>query len=100
MIKFPYEPTGTNIIFQKFEEAEMIGKIIIPRSAQKKLNQGRVLKVGPDCIQKIKPGAIILFALHMDSAITIDQIDFGVIEECNIYAYGDEKKVLDNSKEK
>lgn len=91
--EFPFTPHGNNIILEQFEEAEVRSSgIIIPEHARHPLTQGRVLKTGNAVSEDIKPGMSVIFALHTDNSITIDGKKYIVIQEENVYAYGNIEK--------
>lgn len=74
-----FKPTGTNILIEPFEEAEQIGRIIIPDSARHPLNQGTILAVGPDVPEvpnyanAFKVGDVVIWSMHAESRVKIDE---------------------------
>lgn len=69
-----FKPTGTNILIEPFEEAEQIGRIIIPDSARHPLNQGTVLDMGADVPLSfsLQVGDVVIWSMHAENRVKID----------------------------
>lgn len=94
-----YKTHGTNLVVLPFQEAEKKGTIIIPDSAKKVLNQGTVLKRGAMCSEQIMEGDIVIFGLHTEYRITLDDQMYFVVKEEDVYLSADPKDLeLDKSK--
>lgn len=94
MKKFPYKPLDSIVVLEPFEESDMIGKLYIPSTAKRPLNQGRVIDIGPNVSEHIFIGGIVLFAMHMESPVTIDRDKWLLIEEQHIQCIAKEEDVL------
>lgn len=94
MKKFPYSPLGSIVVLEPFEEGDMIGRLFIPSTAKRPLNQGRIVSIGPNVSESIFIGGIVLFAMHMESQVTIDRDKWLLIEEQHIQCIAKEEDVL------
>lgn len=57
-----YQPLKDFLLLEPEQEAEVSeGGIIIPDQARHFLNEGKILKVGPDCSEALQPGMFVTF---------------------------------------
>jgi chaperonin GroES len=73
-------------------EEKTPGGVIIPKSAQKSLNRGTVVAVGPGEVQngffvpvRSKPGDRVLYGKYSATTITLDGIDYLVMRDKDVY---------------
>ena len=81
----PFNPVSTFLIVEpgKVEEKSE-GGIIIPENARATLHDGVILKVGPRCSARYKPGDKIVFSKSSEYKLKVDKEVIFVVEECNI----------------
>jgi len=84
----PIAPLGTRVILNQLTSEKVTKSgIIMPESAQKKLNVARVLAVGPQVKEfaTLKPGAAVIFDKFTLVEIEYNGELYGMIEEANIF---------------
>ena len=81
-------PNGNRVIVQrKTAESETAGGIIIPGADEKKLNEGVIVAVGPDCKEYMKNGEYVIFDAFAGKEVVHEGQDFAVLEEDDIVVF-------------
>lgn len=89
------KPLADRVVVKPIEQAEKKqGGIIIPDTAKEKPMQGKIVAVGPgkvaDSGELIKPevkvGDIVLFGKYSGTEVSIDNEDFLIMRESDIFA--------------
>jgi chaperonin GroES len=88
-------PLGDKVVVKVTEEEEKTaGGIIIPDTAKKKPQEGEVIAVGPGRIlddgtrapMNVKEGQKVVFAKYAGTDVTVDGVDYIILDEDSIYA--------------
>jgi len=88
-------PLGDKVVVKVSEEEEKTaGGIILPDTARKKPQEGKVLAVGPGKLlddgkrapMNVKIGDIVVFAKYGGTEITVDDEELVILDEDSIYA--------------
>ena len=88
-------PLGDKVVVKVSEEEEKTaGGIILPDTARKKPQEGKVVAVGPGKIlddgkrapMNVKVGDIVVFAKYGGTEITVDDEELVILDEDSIYA--------------
>lgn len=88
-------PIGDKVVVQATEATETTaGGIVLPDSAKKKpqegkvvaVGQGRVLDNGQRASMSVKPGDIVIYAKYGGSEVTVDGEDYIILDQDSIYA--------------
>lgn len=89
------EPLGDKVVVKRLEaEQRTAGGIVLPDSAQKQPQQGRVLSVGdgralPDgtrVLHQVKEGDRVLFASYAGTEVAVDDDTVLIMDENDILA--------------
>jgi len=95
------KPLHDRVLVKRFEESEVIkGGIIIPDTAKEKPTEGEVVAVGSGKMQDdgkrspmdVKAGDRILFGKYSGTEIKIDDQDYTIMREEEIFAVLESKK--------
>ena len=88
-------PLGDKVVVKVSEEEEKTaGGIILPDTAKKKPQEGKVVAVGPGKLlddgkrapMNVKVGDIVVFAKYGGTEITVDDDELVILDEDSIYA--------------
>ena len=88
-------PLGDKVVVKVSEEEEKTaGGIILPDTARKKPQEGKVVAVGPGKLlddgkrapMNVKIGDIVVFAKYGGTEITVDDEELVILDEDSIYA--------------
>jgi len=88
-------PLGDKVVVKVSEEEEKTaGGIILPDTARKKPQEGKVVAVGPGKLlddgkrapMNVKVGDIVVFAKYGGTEITVDDEELVILDEDSIYA--------------
>ena len=88
-------PLGDKVVVKVSEEEEKTsGGIILPDTARKKPQEGKVVAVGPGKLlddgkrapMNVKVGEIVVFAKYGGTEITVDDEELVILDEDSIYA--------------
>ena len=88
-------PLGDKVVVKVSEEEEKTaGGIILPDTARKKPQEGKVVAVGPGKLlddgklapMNVKVGDIVIFAKYGGTEITVDDEELVILDEDSIYA--------------
>ena len=88
-------PLGDKVVVKVSEEEEKTaGGIILPDTAKKKPQEGKVIAVGPGKIlddgkrapMNVKVGDIVIFAKYGGTEVTIGDQEYVILDEDSIYA--------------
>jgi chaperonin GroES len=88
-------PLGDKVVLQVVEaEEKSAGGIILPDSAKKKPTQGNVIAVGEGRTLdngdlnklSVKEGDSVLFSKYGGTEVTIDGVEYTILDEDQIYA--------------
>ena len=88
-------PLGDKVVVKVSEEEEKTaGGIILPDTARKKPQEGKVLAIGPGKLlddgkrapMNVKIGDIVVFAKYGGTEITVDDEELVILDEDSIYA--------------
>ena len=88
-------PLGDKVVVKVSEEEEKTaGGIILPDTARKKPQEGKVLAIGPGKLlddgklapMNVKVGDIVIFAKYGGTEITVDDEELVILDEDSIYA--------------
>jgi chaperonin GroES len=88
-------PLGDRVVIETLEEEERTaGGIILPDTAKKKPQEGKVVAVGPGRIlddgsrapMPVKEGQIVVYTKYGGTEVTVDGKDYVILEESQIYA--------------
>ncbi len=89
------KPLADKVVIQPMEaEEKTSGGIYLPDSAKKKPQQGKVVAVGDGKILEngeraklsVKTGDSVLYSKYGGNEVTIDGVDYTILEEDQIYA--------------
>tara|TARA_R110002110_G_scaffold346104_2_gene556298 strand:+ start:716 stop:991 length:276 start_codon:yes stop_codon:yes gene_type:complete len=81
-------PNGTRVIVQrKTAETETAGGILIPGAEEKKLNEGVIVAVGPDCKEYMANGEYVIFDAFAGKEVHHDGEDYAVLDESDIVVF-------------
>ncbi len=81
-----YKPLATRLLIKRIDEVDKTaGGIIIPDSAKEKPIKATVIAVGKD-VEEVKAGDTVLFSKWGGTEIKIDNEDYLVIKEDDIFA--------------
>ena len=81
-------PNGNRVIVQrKTAESETAGGIIIPGADEKKLNEGVIVSVGPDCKDYMVNGEYVIFDAFAAKEVHHEGTDSAVLEEDDIVVF-------------
>jgi len=88
------KPLGDKIVVQpKAEEEKTATGILLPDSAKKKSTEGQVIAVGRGKYQdgqlvepEVKVGDTVIYSKYGGTEVTIDKIDYVILDEDNILA--------------
>lgn len=88
-------PIGDKVVVQATEATETTaGGIVLPDSAKKKpqegkvvaVGQGRVLDNGQRAPMSVKVGDVVIYAKYGGSEVTVDGEDYIILDQDSIYA--------------
>lgn len=79
-------PQTEYFMLEEMEAEKQVGLIIIPDSAQNKLNQGRLVSCGPDCIEPPTIGTICVFPFHSDYKVTYKKKTYILVKQSDLLA--------------
>lgn len=91
----PLRPLATKVVVEPAaEETQTAGGIILPDSAQKKPQQGKVIAVGNGTILEdgkviplnVKPGDVVVYSRYGGTEVTLEGNDYIILDEDQIYA--------------
>lgn len=89
------KPLGDRVVVEPIdEESTSPGGIILPDTAKKKPQEGKVVAVGPGKILEdgsrgemaVKEGDTVIFAKYGGTEVTIDGKDYVILDQDSIYA--------------
>lgn len=89
------KPLADRVVVKPIEQAEKKqGGIIIPDTAKEKPMQGQIVAVGPGKVadsgelikMEVKVGDIVLFGKYSGTEVSIDNEDFLIMRESDIFA--------------
>ena len=89
------QPLGDRVVVKSLEaETKTKGGIVLPDTAKEKPQKGKVVAVGKGkvsddgklCPPEIKVGDIVLYGKYSGTEITIDNSDYLIMRESDIYA--------------
>ncbi len=89
------KPLGDKVVVQVLEaEDKSAGGILLPDSAKKKPQEGKVIAVGSGRVLdsgernqlSVKPGDRVLFSKYGGNEVTLDGEEFTILDEDQIYA--------------
>ena len=94
-------PNGKRLIVQrKTAETETAGGIILPGAEDKKLNEGVIVAVGPDCKDYMTNGEYLIFDAFASKEVLHDGREYAVLDEDDIVVFvRSEKKTTKKKKE-
>mgnify|MGYP003628765477 FL=1 len=78
---------------RKTAETETLGGILIPGAEDKKLNEGVIVAVGPDCKEYMANGEYVIFDAFAGKEVHHDGADFAVLDESDIVVFVRESEV-------
>lgn len=85
MKSFPFTPTLDYLAIVPFEEDDYIQsgdvKIYIPQNSKRPLNQGQVISKGPNCLDTISIGDVVIWPLHQEDRVTVGRDMFYMVRE-------------------
>lgn len=83
-----YCPFGDYIMLKPEQQAEKSeGGIIIPEQARKYLNEGQILKVGPDVGTTLKEGMFVTFDSSSEYTLDLGEMVVFVVKESNVILF-------------
>jgi len=83
-----YHPFGDYIMLKpEQEEEQTAGGIIIPEQARKFLNEGQILKLGPDVGSDLKEGMFVTFDSTSEYRLDLGEMVVFVIKESNVILF-------------
>ena len=91
-------PLGDKVVVQAEEKEEITaGGIILPDTAKKKPQVGKVIAIGPGrtlddgsrAAMSVKVGQKVVFAKYGGTEVTIDDQEYVILDEDSIYAIKD-----------
>lgn len=99
MKTIPFIPTADNIIVLPFEEADRTKSgLYIPDSHKKPLNQGIVIKTGPD-VKTLAEGNVVLWPLFSGNSVIWERDQYLFLQEHEVMGYIESKEELLKLKE-
>jgi chaperonin GroES len=94
------KPLHDRVIVERLEkQEETVGGIIIPDTAKEKPQQGRVVAVGPGRLTEegtrramtVRPGDLVIFGKYAGTEFKMDDKEYLILREDDIYAVLEEK---------
>lgn len=91
----PIRPLGSKVVVKPTEgEEKSPGGIILPDTAKKKpqeavviaVGPGRVLENGTRASMNVTEGQTVIFAKYGGTEVTVDGVDYVILDEESIYA--------------
>jgi chaperonin GroES len=91
----PLRPLGTKVVVEPAaEEEKTAGGIVLPDSAKKKPQQGKVIAVGNGRVLDdgsvapiaVKPGDTIIYSRYGGTEVNLEGKDYVILDEDQIYA--------------
>lgn len=83
-----YKPFSDYIMLKPEQQAEKTeGGIIIPEQARRFLNEGQILKCGPDVTSELKPGMFVTFDSSSEYQLDLGEMVVFVVKESNVILY-------------
>jgi chaperonin GroES len=87
-----FKPLGDRVLVLQADEAEKVGDLFIPPSAQEKPHRGEVLEVGPGRTlpdgalvePTVKPGDVVLFGKYSGNEIKLEGQTYLIMREEDI----------------
>ena len=88
-------PIGDKVVVEVFEEEEKTaGGILLPDTAKKKPQEGRVVAVGPGRVlqdgtrapMSVKVGDRVIFSKYGGNEVEVDGKEYTILDEDQIYA--------------
>lgn len=85
-----FNPLGTYMICEPQVMAEKVGSLFIPEKVrdQHTLTQAVVLKSGPGCSDLFEPGRIVVFRMHTESRMKLDDEEYIILDESDVQLLG------------
>ncbi|MFQ3549013.1 MAG: co-chaperone GroES [Armatimonadota bacterium] len=89
------KPLGDKVVVEPLDEVEKsAGGIILPDTAKKKPQEGKVIAVGPGKVldngsrgeMSVKVGDTVIFAKYGGTEVTIDGKEYIILDQDSIYA--------------
>jgi chaperonin GroES len=84
-------PLGARVVVELDKAAEKVGNLIVPESAQQKVNQGTILAVGPGAYVKgktipvaVKIGQRVLLPAYGGQVVKLEGKEYTIVEENNL----------------
>lgn len=83
-----YNPFGDYIMLKPEQQAEKSdGGIIIPEQARRFLNEGQILKLGPQVTSDLKEGMFVTFDSSSEYQLDLGEMVVFVVKESNVILY-------------
>lgn len=88
-------PIGDKVVVQVTEADEKTaGGIVLPDTAKKRPQEGKVVAVGPGRVLdngerapiSVKPGDVVIYAKYGGNEVTVDGEDYVILDQDQIYA--------------
>ncbi|MCP3660828.1 MAG: co-chaperone GroES [Bacteroidetes bacterium] len=90
MSKVNVKPLADRVLIEpSASEEKTSGGIIIPDTAKEKPHKGTIVAVGPgkkDKTMEVKVGDTVLYGKYAGTEITIDDMEYMIMNESDIYA--------------
>jgi chaperonin GroES len=89
------KPIGDKVVVKPTEATETtVGGIVLPDSAQKRPQEGKVVSVGPGRVlesgerspMSVKEGDVVIYAKYGGNEVTLNGEDYVILDQEQIYA--------------
>jgi chaperonin GroES len=77
-------PLGDRVIIKPGIPEEMVGLIVVPATATKKIDRGKIIAIGPDCKYNIHIDDLVVFKDGAGIEITLERVNYISISEKDI----------------